>query len=114
MTNTTPFIIGVAGGSGSGKTTVSRQIQATVGVAHLAYLQHDSYYRDNAHLPWAERVSVNYDHPDSLETVCSFSICRRYVEARPSRRQAMILPSMRSKPSPAPYGQPALFWWKAS
>src|SRR5437764_1505753 len=64
----TPFIIGVAGGSGSGKTTVSRQIQAAVGVADLAYLQHDSYYRDNAHLPWAERVSVNYDHPDSLET----------------------------------------------
>lgn len=64
----TPLIIGVAGGSGSGKTTVSRRIQHMVGAEHIAYLQHDSYYRDQSHLPLAERVLINYDHPDSLET----------------------------------------------
>jgi uridine kinase len=64
----TPFIIGVAGGSSSGKTTVSQRIQAMVGPTHLAYLQHDSYYRDHSDLTPAERAFVNYDHPDSLET----------------------------------------------
>lgn len=64
----TPLIIGVAGGSGSGKTTVSQRIQSMVGAAHIVYLQHDSYYRDQRHLPLVERASINYDHPDSLET----------------------------------------------
>ncbi len=64
----TPFVIGVAGGSGSGKTTVSQHIQAAVGNQRIAYLQHDSYYRDMSHLPPGERALVNYDHPDSLET----------------------------------------------
>ena len=63
-----PLVIGVAGGSGSGKTTVSERIQSMVGPAHFAYLQHDSYYRDQSHLPPAERALINYDHPDSLET----------------------------------------------
>ena len=64
----TPFIIGVAGGSGSGKTTVSSQIQRAVGTAQLAYVQHDNYYYDYSQLSLAERAQVNYDHPDSLET----------------------------------------------
>lgn len=63
-----PFVIGVAGGTGSGKTTVSRSIQAAVGPIHIAYLEHDSYYRDHGHLPPAERARCNYDHPDSLDT----------------------------------------------
>jgi uridine kinase len=64
----TPFIIGVAGGSGSGKTTVSQRIQAMVGPEHLTYIQHDNYYRDQSHLTLVERALCNYDHPDSLET----------------------------------------------
>lgn len=63
-----PFVIGVAGGTGSGKTTVSRRIQEAVGPAHIAYIEHDSYYRDHGHLPPAERARCNYDHPDSLDT----------------------------------------------
>jgi len=66
--STTAFIIGVAGGSGSGKTTVSRQIQTLVGIEQIAYVQHDSYYHDYSHEPWEERVRVNYDHPNSLDT----------------------------------------------
>ena len=63
-----PFIIGVAGGTGSGKTTVSRRIQAAVGPEHIVYLEHDSYYRDHGHMPPDERARCNYDHPDSLDT----------------------------------------------
>jgi uridine kinase len=63
-----PFIVGVAGGTGSGKTTVSRRIQAAVGTGSIAYLEHDSYYRDHSHLSPAERARCNYDHPDSLDT----------------------------------------------
>ncbi|MEZ4707669.1 MAG: uridine kinase [Caldilineaceae bacterium] len=63
-----PFIIGVAGGTASGKTTVSRQIREMVGERHLAYLEHDRYYRDYSHMSMAQRVQQNYDHPDSLDT----------------------------------------------
>lgn len=63
-----PITIGVAGGTGSGKTTVSRQILERVGHRHIAYLAHDSYYKDLSHLTLEERNRINYDHPDSLET----------------------------------------------
>lgn len=63
-----PITIGVAGGSGSGKTTVSRQILERVGHHHIAYLAHDAYYKDLSHLTLEERHHVNYDHPDSLDT----------------------------------------------
>jgi uridine kinase len=63
-----PFIIGVAGGTGSGKTTVSRSIQRAVGPERLAYLEHDSYYNDHSHLSPEERDRCNYDHPNSLDT----------------------------------------------
>ncbi len=62
-----PMIIGVAGGTASGKTTVSQKILEVVGPNHLAYLQHDAYYRDLSHLPLEERQALNFDHPDSLE-----------------------------------------------
>ncbi|RME65264.1 MAG: uridine kinase [Caldilineae bacterium] len=68
MAPKSPIVIGVAGGSGSGKTTVSRQILERIGPERIAYLQHDSYYHDNSHLPLGERAERNYDHPDSLDT----------------------------------------------
>lgn len=67
MQNNQPLIIGVAGGTGSGKTTVSQAILQRVGPARIAFIQHDSYYRDLAHLSFAERSRVNFDHPDSLD-----------------------------------------------
>lgn len=63
-----PIIIGVAGGTGSGKTTVSRQILERVSSRRIAYLAHDAYYRDLSALPMEERYRINYDHPDALET----------------------------------------------
>jgi uridine kinase len=63
-----PIIIGVAGGTGSGKTTVARHILRRVGEERIAYIPHDAYYRDLAHLQPNLRTRVNFDHPDSLET----------------------------------------------
>jgi uridine kinase len=63
-----PVVIGIAGGSGSGKTTVLRKIVEAFGPAYIAVLEHDAYYRDLSHLPFEERVQVNFDHPDALET----------------------------------------------
>ena len=63
-----PLIIGIAGGTGSGKTTVSNAIMERVGRERIAWLQQDQYYRDQTDKPFEERTRVNYDHPDSLET----------------------------------------------
>ncbi len=63
-----PIIIGVAGGTGSGKTTVASRILERVGTGHITYIPHDAYYRDLGHLPQRLRAQVNFDHPDALET----------------------------------------------
>lgn len=63
-----PFVIGVAGGSGSGKTTVVRRIVESLGLDQVTLLQHDRYYRDRNDLRLEERAALNYDHPNSLET----------------------------------------------
>lgn len=63
-----PLIIGVAGGSGSGKTTVVNHICEALGEDRLLLLEHDSYYRDLKHLSLEERIKQNFDHPASLET----------------------------------------------
>lgn len=64
----TPLIIGLAGGTGSGKTTVANAIVGRVGCERIAFVQHDAYYRNQSDKPPSERTRVNYDHPDSLET----------------------------------------------
>jgi uridine kinase len=61
-------VIGVAGGSGSGKTTVVRRIVESMGDDHVIVLEHDRYYHDHPELRLEERAALNYDHPDSLET----------------------------------------------
>lgn len=63
-----PVIVGVAGGTGSGKTTVVMEILKELDATSVGLIQHDSYYRDRSHLPNDERAKVNYDHPDALET----------------------------------------------
>jgi len=62
-----PITIGVAGGTGSGKTTVALKVLEQVGFDRIAYLPHDAYYRDASDLPPAERARLNFDHPDSLD-----------------------------------------------
>jgi uridine kinase len=63
-----PFVIGVAGGSGSGKTTVVRRIVESLGDDRVSLIEHDRYYRPRDDLRLEERAALNYDHPDSLET----------------------------------------------
>jgi uridine kinase len=68
MMSTGAVVIGVAGGSGSGKTTVVRRIIESLGTDQVTFLQHDRYYRSRNDLRLEERAALNYDHPDSLET----------------------------------------------
>jgi len=63
-----PLVIGIAGGSGSGKTTVAQEILNRVGASRIAFLQHDAYYKDLSGLPPTQKKAVNFDHPNSLET----------------------------------------------
>ena len=72
-----PLIIGVAGGSGSGKTTVVEHIINAIGQESILLVQHDSYYRDLKHLSFEERTKQNFDHPSSLET----ELMIRHIEA---------------------------------
>lgn len=65
---TQPVTIGVAGGTGSGKTTVATQLLERVGAHHIAYLPHDAYYRDLDTMSHIPGEVINFDHPDSLET----------------------------------------------
>lgn len=68
MSGSRPLILGVAGGSGSGKTTVVSQIMRAMDPLPVSLLHHDSYYRDHPELADAERARLNYDHPDVLES----------------------------------------------
>lgn len=81
-----PLTIGVAGGSGSGKTTVVRALVEAVGEGSAALLPHDAYYRDYSHLSIEERVGVNWDHPDSLETSLLVTHLAMLAQGRPIER----------------------------
>ncbi|MGB2574561.1 uridine kinase [Leuconostoc citreum] len=76
-----PLVIGITGGSGSGKTTVSRELvrRLTKDGSSAILLQQDSYYKDQSDKPMSERVKTNYDHPDSFETDLFVSDLRRLL-----------------------------------
>jgi len=63
-----PVIIGIAGGSGSGKTTVAHRVREACPGKTIQIIHHDSYYHDNSHLSLAQRAEINYDHPNAFET----------------------------------------------
>ncbi len=77
MTTRAPLVIGVAGGSGSGKTTVVRNIIDALGDGQVSVLEHDHYYRDHPELRLEDRAALNYDHPHALET----DLLVKHVEA---------------------------------
>jgi uridine kinase len=62
-----PLVLGIAGGSGSGKSTIAKAVLEALPPGRGVMLQQDHYYRSQSHLPEQERASVNYDHPDALE-----------------------------------------------
>lgn len=78
-----PLVIGVAGGSGSGKTTISQAIVDQIGRDRVALIEHDSYYREYPSLPFEERARINFDHPDSLETELLVAHLRELLAGRP-------------------------------
>ena len=62
------IIIGIAGGTGSGKTTLTERLRDHFGADEVSVLNHDSYYKRHDELPYEERCKLNYDHPDSFDT----------------------------------------------
>jgi uridine kinase len=62
-----PFIIGIAGGSGSGKSTVARNVAQALNTESVAFIDMDAYYLNYAHLPMEERRKINWDHPDAFD-----------------------------------------------
>jgi len=63
-----PIIVGIAGGTGAGKTVLSHAIADHVNSTNVVIIQHDSYYKDRSHFDACEREKLNYDHPDALDT----------------------------------------------
>jgi uridine kinase len=63
-----PILIGITGGTGSGKSTVAREIYKRFGESCIAMIEQDSYYKDQSHLSFNERTKTNYDHPDAFDT----------------------------------------------
>ncbi|KAA3643490.1 MAG: uridine kinase [Chloroflexi bacterium] len=82
-----PLVIGVAGGTGSGKTTIANVILERVGPEQVAYLPHDAYYKDLSGLPDKQRKAVNFDHPNSLDN----ELMRDHIRAL-KRGETIYLP----------------------
>ena len=79
----TPIIIGVTGGSGGGKTSVSKAIMANFTDQKISMIQHDSYYKDQSHLTFEERVTTNYDHPLAFDTDLMIEHINELIAGRP-------------------------------
>jgi uridine kinase len=78
-----PLIIGIAGGTGSGKTTVARKIASALPDASVAFLDMDGYYRDFAHLQMDERRKINWDHPETFDLDLFASHLERLARGEP-------------------------------
>ena len=78
-----PIIIGVTGGSGGGKTSVSKAISANFTDQKISMIQHDSYYKDQSHLTFEERVTTNYDHPLAFDTDLMIEHINELIAGRP-------------------------------
>jgi uridine kinase len=87
-THLPPVIIGIAGGTGSGKTTVAHRVREAAPGKTIVIIHHDSYYHDHGHLPLEERALINYDHPAAFET----DLLVRHLEAL-RRGESIEVPS---------------------
>ena len=89
-----PIVIGVTGGSGSGKSSVSMKLMEIFADLSVMMLQHDFYYKDQSHLPFEERLKTNYYHPLAFDTDLFVADLNRLLEG-PSISQFMTLPTTR-------------------
>jgi uridine kinase len=78
-----PFVIGIAGGTGSGKTTVARRIYESLHLDSAIFLDQDSYYRDLGHLALEERGRLNFDHPDALDNELLIAHLQQLIAREP-------------------------------
>ena len=78
-----PFLIGIAGGTGSGKTTVARKIYESLHLDSAVFLDYDAYYKELGHLSLEERQRVNFDHPDSLDNELFIHHLESLIAGRP-------------------------------
>jgi len=78
----TPVVIGIAGGSASGKTTVTNKVRERLDGRNVVILNHDAYYRDISEFPGRKPSDVNFDHPDALETTLLIEHIRRLKEKK--------------------------------
>ena len=78
-----PIIIGVPGGSGGGKTSVSKAILSHFPNEKIAMIEHDSYYKDQSHLTFEERIKTNYDHPFAFDTDLMIAQIKELLAGRP-------------------------------
>lgn len=97
-----PVVLGVAGGSGSGKSTVVREIRRILGEETTAVFQHDAYYRDLSHLLPAQRATVNFDHPESLDTGLLVEHVEALLEGNAVEIPTYDFPSHTRKPATTP------------
>lgn len=79
-------VLGIAGGTGSGKTTVARAIVDRIGHTRVAYLEHDSYYRDLSQLDETARRQVNFDHPDAFDTPLLIEHIKQLLDGVPVKK----------------------------
>lgn len=96
-----PLVLGIAGGSGSGKTSIAAALQDDLGEA-AAMLQHDFYYHDLTHRPVEERTHHNYDHPSALETSLLVAHLDALRSGRPIRRPAYDFATQARTPEAVP------------
>ncbi|HEX8243990.1 MAG TPA: uridine kinase [Longimicrobium sp.] len=78
-----PFLIGIAGGTGSGKTSVAKRIYQSLHLDAAVFLDYDSYYKELGHLSLEERQRINFDHPDSLDTALLIHHLERLIAGEP-------------------------------
>lgn len=78
-----PFLIGIAGGTGSGKTTVARRIYESLHLDSAVFIDHDAYYKELGHLSLEERRQLNFDHPDSLDNDLLVHHLEELIAGRP-------------------------------
>lgn len=83
-----PYIVGVAGGTGAGKTTLAHILLERLGEDRAIRISHDAYYRDFAHVPAGQRTQINFDHPDALET----DLLVQHLQAL-SRGRTVLIPT---------------------
>jgi uridine kinase len=78
-----PLIIGIAGGTGSGKSTVARKVAAALDIASVAFIDMDAYYIDYAHLTFEDRRKINWDHPNAFDWELLLSHLQRLAAGKP-------------------------------